>query len=162
MELTPATATSETILGGKQAAAVTTEVRRTLQPELDALNRAVRRYEKRATLQTMQTESRLLDIEARLVDAISLAAAAAQNGQQRYGFMSMFAEWIAAGLVLPLQAVGVLAGLPFRTMIALISFGKTTIVGRQQAERGRKSINGKSVSHSRFGSDRIQGKGPKR
>jgi DNA uptake protein ComE-like DNA-binding protein len=162
IESAPTLSTSETTLNGNQTAAVTTEVRRGLQPELDALNRAVRRYEKRATIQTMQTESRLLDIEARLTDAISLAAAAAQNGQQRYGFMSMLVDWIAAGLVLPLQAVGVLASLPFKTTITLISFGKMVITGRQPAEKGRKSTNGKSVSHSRFSGDRVQGKGLKR
>ena len=64
---------TETGLIGKQSAVLSTEVRRTLQPDLDALNRAVRRYEKRATLQAFQTESRLLDLEARLNDAISLA-----------------------------------------------------------------------------------------
>ena len=35
-----------------------TQIRKTFQPDLDALNRAVRRYEKKATLLTMQTRVR--------------------------------------------------------------------------------------------------------
>lgn len=161
-EPAPASGTSEPTINGKQAAMITTEVRRTLQPELDALNRAVRRYEKRATLQTMQTESRLLDLEARLADAISLAAAAAQTGQrQRYGFWSMLVEWIASAIVLPLQAFGALASLPFKMIIALIGFGNITIIGKPP-ERSRKTTNGKPTSHGRIGADRLQGKGLKR
>jgi hypothetical protein len=159
---TPTSGTSEPMMNGKQAAMVTTEVRRTLQPELDALNRAVRRYEKRATLQTMQTESRLLDLEARLADAISLAAAAAQTGQRlRYGLWSILVEWIVTAIVLPLQAFGALASLPFKTIVALIGFGKTTIIGKPP-ERTRKTAIGKPASHSRIGADRLQGKALKR
>jgi hypothetical protein len=159
---TAASSAQEPTINGKQAALMTTEVRRTLQPELDALNRAVRRYEKRATLQTMQTESRLLDLETRLADAISLAAAAAQTRQrQRYGLWTMLVEWIASGIVLPLQAFGTLASLPFKTIIALIGFGKTTIIGRPP-ERSRKTATGRPASHGRIGADRIQGKALKR
>lgn len=154
--------TSEPSPSGKQVSVVATEVRRTLQPELDALNRAVRRYEKRATLQTMQTESRLLDLEARLADAISLAAAAAQSGQRSRGFGTILVEWTAAGMVLPLQAFGALAAMPFKTIIALIGFGKATVVGRKSNEMGRKSGNGKLASHSRLGTDRLQSRGLKR
>ncbi len=153
---------AEPSMNNKQAALITTEVRRTLQPELDALNRAVRRYEKRATLQTMQTESRLLDLEARLADAISLAAAAAQTGQrQRHGIWTLLIEWIASGIVLPLQAFGALASLPFKTIIALIGFGKAAIIGKPP-ERGRKTATGRPASHGRIGADRLQGKSVKR
>jgi hypothetical protein len=159
---TAASGAPEPTINGKQAAMMTTEVRRTLQPELDALNRAVRRYEKRATLQTMQTESRLLDLEARLADAISLAAAAAQTAQrQRYGLWAMLVEWIASGIVLPLQAFSALASLPFKTIVALIGIGKATIIGKPP-ERGRKTTTGKPASHSRIGADRLQGKVLKR
>jgi hypothetical protein len=161
-EPNPTSGGSEATMNNKQAALMASEVRRTLQPELDALNRAVRRYEKRATLQAMQTESRLLDLEARLADAISLAAAAAQTGQrQRYGLWSLFVEWIASGIVLPLQAFGALVSLPFKTIIALIGFGKATIIGKPP-ERGRKTATGRPAPHGRIGADRLQGKTSKR
>jgi hypothetical protein len=160
-ETSPRNSTSEAPLNGKQSAMLTTEVRRTLQPDLDALNRAVRRYEKRATLQAFQTESRLLDLEAKLNDAISLAAAAANNGQRQRGFTGVIVEWVATAVVIPLQAFGALASLPFKTIIALINFGKTSVVGRQPADRSRKATNGKYPSHGRVG-ERLQSKASKR
>ncbi|RDA87989.1 hypothetical protein CP532_3454 [Ophiocordyceps camponoti-leonardi (nom. inval.)] len=60
-------------------AAISREVRNAIQPELDALNRAVRRYEKKATLLQMQTESRFSSVDTRLDDAVALAAAAAKH-----------------------------------------------------------------------------------
>lgn len=156
--------TSEQALSSKQVAVLTTEVRRTLQPELDALNRAVRRYEKRATLQAFQTESRLHDLEGRLADAISLAAAAANNGQRSHGFSAVLVEWMAAAVVLPLQAFGALASLPFKTIIGLINYGKMAFVGRKPVEKGKKNANGsgKYPMHSRMGGDRLQGRVTKR
>jgi len=142
------TSASEPIFNGKQTAVLTTEIRRNLQPDLDALNRAVRRYEKRATLQTFQTESRLLDLEARLNDAISLAAAAANNGQNQRGFTSVIIEWVATAIVLPVHAFTAIARLPFRTIVALISYGKTSIAVSDKSEKKRIS-NLKHVSHGR-------------
>jgi hypothetical protein len=150
----------EPTLSGKQSAVLATEVRRTLQPDLDALNRAVRRYEKRATLQAFQTESRLHDLEARLNDAISLAAAAANNGQKHRGFTGIIIEWAATAIVLPLQAFGVLASLPFQAMLALFKFGKTKFVRVPPADRGRKVGNVKYPSHGR--GERLQGRPTKK
>ncbi|KAB8302204.1 hypothetical protein EYC80_005649 [Monilinia laxa] len=127
----------EPVLNGKQSAILTTEVRRTMQPDLDALNRAVRRYEKRATLQSFQTESRLLDLEARLNDAISLAAAAANNSQKRGTFGIVF-DWASSAMTLPLQAFG-------------------TII---PTEKLKKSSNGRYAPHAKS-SERVQGR-PKR
>lgn len=126
-----------------------------------ALNRAVRRYEKRATLQTFQTESRLLDLEARLNDAISLAAAAANNGQRHRSFTSILVEWLATAMVLPLQGLSAIASLPFKTIIALINYGKTSVAGSRSYDKGRKSMNAKHASHGRVG-DRVQGRIGKR
>ncbi|TVY39091.1 hypothetical protein LOCC1_G005275 [Lachnellula occidentalis] len=148
----------EPVLNGKQSAMLTTEVKKTLQPDLDALNRAVRRYEKRATLQTFQTESRLLDLEARLSDAISLAAAAANNGQKNRGFTGVFVEWVATAVVLPIQAFGSLASLPFKTIKGAVNYGKVKIFGHPQiSEKSRRPTNGKQPSHGRVG-DRLPGR----
>ena len=160
-EVTPGSGASEPTLNGKQSAVLTAEVRRTLQPDLDALNRAVRRYEKRATLQAFQTEARLHDLEARLNDAISLAAAAANNGHRQRGLSGIAVEWAATAIVLPLQAFGALAVLPFKTIIAMINFGKAKVVGQQPPDRNRKSTNGKYPSHGRVG-DRLQSRVTKR
>lgn len=74
-----------------------------LQTQIDALNRAVRRYEKRATAQTMQTEARLQDLETRLREALSLAAAAATY-TQKPGLLLVLLDWLASLFMLPLRA----------------------------------------------------------
>ena len=86
------------------------QVRKSIQPDLDALNRAVRRYEKRATLLSLQTESRLLDLEKRLGDAITLAAAAERSSQssrqRRAGCVGLVLDLfydVAALVLLPIQ-----------------------------------------------------------
>ncbi|KAI9826655.1 MAG: hypothetical protein M1832_006251 [Thelocarpon impressellum] len=148
----------------KDAGTVTTEVRRTLQPDLDALNRAVRRYEKRATMQTMQTESRLLDLEARLSDALALAAAAAQSGQrQRQGFAVILIDWMCAAVVLPLQALWAIMNLPLTALTTLFGFVSAATPGRK---RGRERRSGVATArygmHGRLGGERIQARGLKK
>ena len=92
---------------------VSTEVRKNLQPELDALNRAVRRYEKRATILTLQTEARLQDLEARMADAITLAAAAERStSQQKQGSAGILLDWMCAAVVLPAQTAWSVMSLP--------------------------------------------------
>lgn len=152
---------TETQLTGKQVALVSTEVRRNLQPELDSLNRAVRRYEKRLATQTMQTEARILDLEARLADAITLAAAAAaqQNFKSRHGFGNVLAEWTTFAVVFPLQ----LATLPFRLMSSMISLVKHNIFGAPPTNPKKKVItNGRYSGYPRPGGERLQSKGLKR
>ena len=81
------------------------EVRKSIQPELDALNRAIRRYEKRTTILTIQTESRLQDIESRMADAITLAAAAERGiAASRRGSAAVLLDWTCATVVFPVQA----------------------------------------------------------
>ncbi|KAL1878984.1 hypothetical protein Plec18167_004279 [Paecilomyces lecythidis] len=93
----------------------TSEVRRGLQPELDALNRAMRRYEKRTTLTNLQIESELQKLETRVQDAIALAAAAQRStagGHQNYALILL--DWVCAIVVLPVQATWALASMPSR------------------------------------------------
>ena len=102
------------------SADLTTQVRKSIQPDLEALNRAVRRYEKRATLLTMQTESRLQELEKRMGDAITLAAAAersSQSNRQRRGSgVSFIVDWVATMTMLPLQVAWTALLLPARVL----------------------------------------------
>ncbi|KAL1642067.1 hypothetical protein SLS58_005655 [Diplodia intermedia] len=92
--------------GSTNSTEVVNSVRQTVQPQLDALNRAVRRYEKRATTQTMTTEARLQDLESRLKDALALAAAAARSGQQKKpGAVKILYDWLRTLLMIPVQAM---------------------------------------------------------
>ena len=70
---------SPTATQQQQQQEVIAATRKILQPDVDALNRAVYRYEKRATLRTLQTESRPQELEGKLADAITLAAAAERS-----------------------------------------------------------------------------------
>jgi hypothetical protein len=88
-------------------------VRQSLQPQLDALNRAVRRYEKRATTQSMVTEARLQDLELRLKDALSLAAAASRSNQKP-GLVGYVLDRSSALITVPLEALVALLFWPFQ------------------------------------------------
>ncbi|KAF2092570.1 hypothetical protein NA57DRAFT_14357, partial [Rhizodiscina lignyota] len=110
IEKTISAAESRTVKDG--AAAEVQAIRLSLQPQLDALNRAVRRYEKRHTTQTIQTEARLQDLEARLRDALSLAAVAA-NRSQRPGIVYYTLQWLSSLFMVPFQVLWSLARWPF-------------------------------------------------
>jgi hypothetical protein len=54
-------------------------VKQALQPQIDALNRAVRRYEKRSAAQSALLDARLRQADGRAADALTLAAAAMRD-----------------------------------------------------------------------------------
>ncbi|KAF4302712.1 hypothetical protein GTA08_BOTSDO09265 [Botryosphaeria dothidea] len=133
--------------------------RQSFQPQLDALNRAVRRYEKRATTQTMATEARLQDLESRLKDALALAAAAARNGQQKKpGLGTILFDWLSTLFMIPLHAIWTLFVYPFQTLSGITRSIKRFLFGYKKsvekkggkgkgragysAERGHGSLNG--------------------
>lgn len=140
----------------KQSSNLTMEVRRSIQPDLDALNRAVRRYEKRAMLQTYQTESRLFELESRINDAISLAAAAANGRHNSRSYVSVILDGVSTAVVLPFRAFAALFSLPFKAMSTLINFGNKKTGGPSVPERSRKAVNGKYPATSRVAGDRLQ------
>lgn len=133
-----------------------TQIRKTFQPDLDALNRAVRRYEKRATLQTMQTESRLQDLEKRMGDAITLAAAAersSQSNRQRRGFsVGLMMDWVATMAMLPIQIGWTVLTLPGKVIAGL--------VGRMEGYVGQKIK--KEMRTAGRGDSRVSSGGDKR
>ncbi|PYH93189.1 hypothetical protein BO71DRAFT_355851 [Aspergillus ellipticus CBS 707.79] len=103
------------------------EVRKTFQGDIDALNRAVRRYEKRTAVSTYQTDSRLQAMEARMQDAFSLAAAAHHPSVQRpRGLIS----WVSAAILLPTQLVMSVAGLPLQVVKACLHYPKAMLFSK--------------------------------
>lgn len=133
----------------KQEAAIARDVRNAIQPDLDALNRAVRRYEKKATVLAFQTESRFAAVDTRLNDAIALAAAAAKNSVARPGFMQWLVESTWAIITMPFYGTVALLILPFKTLRGLLRRKKKTM-----SEKSRSSRNGKAVGHGRVAADR--------
>jgi hypothetical protein len=79
------------------------QLRLSHQNQLDALNRAVRRYEKRALTQSIMVESRLKDLEARINDALTLSAAASRRSQNS-GVISFVLDTTTSLFMLPLTA----------------------------------------------------------
>ncbi|KAL1608367.1 hypothetical protein SLS60_003308 [Paraconiothyrium brasiliense] len=118
-------------------------VRQGMQPQLDALNRAVRRYEKRQAAQAMQTEARFQELDSRLKDALALAAAAARTGQ-RPGVVSMLLTWYANLITLGVQTIWAVATYPYRSAAAIVNqFGDyVTGTDRQPRKMVKGSNNG--------------------
>ncbi|KAI1143767.1 hypothetical protein F5Y05DRAFT_362463 [Hypoxylon sp. FL0543] len=131
--------------------AVAKEFRSSIQPELDALNRAMRRYEKKLTLLASQTDNRIEYIDYRLNDAIALAAVAAKNSNSQRGLGTWLIERTVAVVLLPFQAVVAVSTFPFRTASTLLSRKS-----RSSAEKTQKTIrNGKLPVQARNGPDRV-------
>ncbi|KAJ4302858.1 hypothetical protein N0V90_001749 [Kalmusia sp. IMI 367209] len=118
-------------------------IRQGIQPQLDALNRAVRRYEKRQAAQTMQTEARFQELDSRLRDALALAAAAARTGQKP-GIVSTLLTWIANSFAYGMQTSWAVATYPYRTVAAVLSQAQNYAMGvdRQSRKRTKRQTNG--------------------
>ena len=149
-----------------------TQVRKTLQPDLDALNRAVRRYEKRTTLLSLQTESRLQDLEKRLGDAITLAAAAERSSQSSHprrgsgiGLMFNLFDDVAAVVSLPIQICWTVLSLPWRIVASLVG---SLVSGAEGwvGQKVRREMKTAGVVEKRGGSGsekrRVQGRAAKK
>lgn len=168
LEANTSSANSSAINPASSTAAtkLTDEVRALVQPDLDALNRAVRRYEKRATLLAMQTESRIQDLEGRMSDAITLAAAAERSSstypKARQGSALILLDWICSIVVLPVQAAWVAVSLPTRLASSVLELVEGFLV--RNVKRDVKTVGRGSGQSERKagGSSRTLGKGPKK
>ena len=142
----------------KQEAMIGREVRNAIQPDLDALNRAVRRYEKKATVLALQTEARLGALDTRLNDAISLAAAAAKNSALHWNFLGWLVDRVVWTATLPFQALLSVVSMPFRAMSGALWSSKRPY---EKAHRDRR--NGKMPASSKpTNSDRVPSRLAKR
>jgi hypothetical protein len=138
---------------------ISAEVRQTTQLQLDALNRAVRRYEKRHMAQSLQIEARFQDLEARLNDALALAAAAARTGQ-RPGVIAITLSWIAGTISNLLQMGWDITMYPFRTAGTALEMMKSLFVRdeRQARRRSKSQFNGQATGHTSISTARMQSK----
>ncbi|KAM5351389.1 hypothetical protein ACJ41O_004112 [Fusarium nematophilum] len=143
----------------QQENAVVRDVRNAIQPELDALNRAVRRYEKKATLLQFQTESRFAGVDARLDDAIALAASAAKNSASHKNVFLWAIESLTALILLPFKGLLRILLLPLSTLLALTSKNKKKV---PSSKSSRSSRNGKAAMQPRYNGDRVPSRVSKR
>lgn len=143
-----------------QESLVARDVRNAIQPELDALNRAMRRYEKRSTLLQHQTDARFGNVDARLGDAIALAAAAAKNSANSTNFVVRLVDSAVGLMLFPFKAGAQIVMLPLRPFLA---FSKRT-KGKPPASQatGRPKRASKTVSSARYGGDKVPSRLTKR
>jgi hypothetical protein len=129
----------------KTTAQAVSETRKSLQPDLDALNRAVRRYEKRTTISSLQTEARLQDLESRLKDVVVLAAAAQRNAEnQPKNFVLILLNWMCAAVVLPTQYLWFLVHLPIRIVDWALEFVRKSL-GFRPSKSPRQARQGNQI-----------------
>lgn len=123
------------------------EARRALQPDIEALNRAVRRYEKRTALTTLQADTRFQHLEAQVHDAISLAAAAqTSSATRRDSYAFTFINWACACIVVPAQLALSMVSLPGRVASRCLQAGRRMLGSRRPASQPRsRSAKGKAV-----------------
>lgn len=141
--------------GSGRKDAVVREVRNAVQPELDALNRAVRRYERKATVLAIQTDSRLNAVDTKLGDAISLAAAAVkQNNRSQWGFAAIAAwivDWLLTIVTIPYHLAMLVIMWPFKTIASMCFKGSRP--SRDARSTSWRSSRHSGLKGSRNGSD---------
>lgn len=133
---------------------VAAEVQQGLQKQLDAITRAIRRYEKRSASHTMQIEARFQEVDLRLRDALSLAAAAARTGQ-RPGVVASVISWFINLVNSTLQTVWDVALYPLRTALAIAVEVKSYFV-KDEEHQSRRQRKGQSNGHSSISTSRMQ------
>jgi hypothetical protein len=143
------------------------ETRRTIQPDIDALNRAVRRYEKRTALSTLQTDQRLIALETKARDAVSLAAAAQRaSASQRAGYAVVLVDWVCACVVIPVQMCLSLVALPGRAVSGCLDWGLRFVLPRRgggkrenEKERDRERERERAKGKAKGGAGVVGGGG---
>lgn len=99
-------------------ASLVREARAAVQPDIDALGRAMRRYEKQTRMLAIETEHRLRELGVRLDDAISLSSAIAS----RAGASPSLLNGVFYLVTLPPRVV-------FQLPVRLIRFGTSLLRG---------------------------------
>lgn len=128
----------------EEVATLSSDIRKRYEPRIDALERAVRRYEKRVTTLTMLTDQRLLNLDNRLQDTLSLAAVAAQSSQTP-SVLSATVTYFARIAMMPVEAVCALIMLPIRIVedgIRMIFYKSTMSKSKQGIVGGEKMMKG--------------------
>lgn len=143
------------ILQKDEVTALSSDIRKRYEPRLDALERAVRRYEKRATTLTLLTEQRLQFLENRLQDALSLAAVAAQSSSKP-GIVAAILSTLAKTLAVPLEFVWLVFVWPLKVTESVLKKAGVLVLGpahpppRRSDSKGPKPRSEKKKDDSYF------------
>ena len=112
------------------------EVRKRYEPRIEAIERAIRRYEKRVTTLSIATEARMQAAELKLQDALSLAAVAAETSQ-RPTVVAATASYMSRIAVLPLEMACAALVWPLKTVehLTKLVLGGGAKKGSRKGER---------------------------
>ncbi|KAJ5573498.1 uncharacterized protein N7459_007925 [Penicillium hispanicum] len=136
------------------------EARRALQPDIEALNRAVRRYEKRTALTNLQTDTRFQQLEVQTHDAIALAAAAQRSSvSRRKSYAFILIDWACACIVIPAQLALSILNLPGRAANRCL-LAVRRMLGRQHRTSPPRSKSGKEKVAQGVTGSRLQSQTP--
>ncbi|KKZ68274.1 hypothetical protein EMCG_06030 [[Emmonsia] crescens] len=141
--------------------------KQTLQPDISALTRAMRRYEKRTALHTHETETRLQSLEKRLNDALSLNAAAQRSTTaHRSSRVFILLNWMCGAVVLPAQVIWGLCCMPFRMVgwwtrwgLGWVGAGGSSQGGRGDGKEVGKGLGRRKISGNGNGDGNGNGNG---
>jgi hypothetical protein len=117
---------------------IAAEIKKRADPRFEALERAMRRYEKRSTTLSMLTEQRLNIHESKIQDSLSLAAAAAHRTQKR-GTLAIVADSTVALMGVPFKLAADLAMWPFHFANLMYATLGARLSGRETAKTGRRN-----------------------
>lgn len=120
-----------------------------VQPEVESVTRAMRRYEKKLSNIIDQIDIRLEYLDQRSNDAIALAAVAARQKNNQGGVISWAFEQALAMFLLPFQAAVTVLTFPFTTISSLLGRASKSSPERTH-KRGRRTPGSRGA-----GSDRI-------
>lgn len=129
------------IIQKDEVTALSSDIRKRYEPRLEALERAVRRYEKRATTLTLLTEQRLQSLENRLQDALSLAAVAAQSSSKP-GIIATMLSTLAKTLAVPLEFAWSLFIWPLKITESVLNKAGVLVMGPANPPQRRSDSKG--------------------
>ena len=117
---------------------IAAEIKKRCDQRFEALERAMRRYEKRSTTLNMLTEQRLNAHENRIQDSFSLAAVAAEHSKHR-GIVHTAMESASNLFTLPLRLAWMVMMWPSHVMNAMYTRLRTVLLGPPRAKPVKRS-----------------------
>jgi hypothetical protein len=137
-------------------------VKQALQPQIDALNRAVRRYEKRSAAQSALLDARLRHVDGRAADALTLAAAAMRDaaavGKPKSKPPSLAGSLVGGALAAAGSVVSAVVDLLLFPWRLLVGTGGYFLRRPGEKGSGRLRSDGRGPSYGLRGKGRLVGR----
>ncbi|KAL2201559.1 hypothetical protein P885DRAFT_26177 [Corynascus similis CBS 632.67] len=140
---------------------VARDVRAAVGPEIDGVVRAVRRYEKKTSTLTSETDLRLADLRHRLDDVIALSAVVARNKAESWGLLGKIGSGCWLVLSLPVVATTGAASLamsPFKSVVKWLAHEAKDWLEEADSHGGNAHGNGIDGGGGRDGQHQVRNK----